>query len=328
MSQFQQQLHPELPNPTTLWGYRDTTQAVGSQTHLGGMIVTSQDQPVRIRFTNELPPTHILPVDTTIPGAETARPRTGPRCISTAVWSPGPVTAAPSTGGPPSDGPRLPSATGASFLNGPGGFLDILPGYNTMGPGQADYLYPNDQSYRLMWYHDHALGITRLNAYAGIATGYLIRDAVVANLENKGMIPPLSRLIPLVFQDKVFIPVHRLYPRPGGAGGPGDLWYPSVYDGGRRRRPDHLALPIPSCVPEFFGDTMLVNGSVYPYVEVEQRKYRFLALNACNARFLRIKLVAEDPSQPRRTPERLHQPHAGAGLRPDTPPKGAFWPRR
>ena len=281
IGQFQQQLHPELPNPTTLWGYRDTTQAVGSQTHLGGMIVTSQDQPVRIRFTNELPPTHILPVDTSIPGAQTGQAEN-----RTAVHLHGGLVPWTSDGGPfdwwTPGGPDY--TQGASFLNGPGGFLDILPGYNTMVQGQADYLYPNNQSYRLTWYHEHALGTTRLGAYAGIASGYLIRDSVVANLEKKGMIPPLERLIPLIFQDKVFIPSTGYIPDPGARGGPSDLWYPSLYDG-----PPPNTAPIPSCVPEFFGDTMLVNGSVYPYVQVEQRKYRFLALNACNARFLRTQ---------------------------------------
>ena len=116
---------------------------------------------------------------------------------------------------------------------------------------------------------------------------------MVADLETKGMIPPLTRLIPLVFQDKIFIPGNG-NPDPGGRGGPGDLWYPSVYDG----PPPTTSVPSPSCVPEFFGDTMLVNGLVYPYVEVEQRKYRFLALNACSSRFLRIRLVYEDPDNP------------------------------
>ena len=66
-------------------------------------------------------------------------------------------------------------ATGLSFLNGPGGVLDNIPGSPMVG-GQADYFYPNNQSTRLLWYHDHAHGITRINAYAGIASAYLIVD--------------------------------------------------------------------------------------------------------------------------------------------------------
>ncbi len=287
ISEFTQQLHPELPNPTHLWGYRDVNQAIGTQTHIGGLIVTNEKQPVRIRFTNELPATHILPVDPTLPGADA-----GAAENRTAVHLHGGLIPWTSDGGP-FDWWAPDGSSGASFLNGPGGFLDQLyPAGQKMVAGQADYLYPNQQSYRLMWYHDHALGITRLNAYAGIATGYYLRDSVVDHLEKTGMIPPLSRLIPLVFQDKTFIPSTG-NPDAGGRGGPGDLWYPSLYDG-----PDPNTAPIPSCVPEFFGDTMLVNGVVYPFVEVEQRKYRFMALNACNARFLRLKLVAEDPNNP------------------------------
>ena len=264
------------------------------QTHLGGLILATRNVPVRIRFTNELPATHILPVDPTIPGCESSAAQN-----RTAVHIHGGFVPWTSDGGPfdwwtpQNDGtPTTIGERGASFLNGPGGFLDLLPGYNTMGPGQADYLYPNDMSSRLTWYHDHALGLTRLNAYAGIASGYYIRDDKVALLESTGMIPPLSRLIPLVFQDKVFIP-NGFTPDPGGITPAvfGNLWYPSVYDG----PPPFTAQP-PSCVPEFFGDTMLVNGKVFPFVEVEQRKYRFLALNACSARFLRIRLVYEDPA--------------------------------
>jgi len=60
-------------------------------------------------------------------------------------------------------------------MNGPGGVTDNIPG-NPLLAGQADYFYPNDQSTRLMWYHDHAFGTTRINAYAGLATGYLCLD--------------------------------------------------------------------------------------------------------------------------------------------------------
>ena len=81
--------------------------------------------------------------------------------------------------------PRRPNyAHGSSFLNGPGGVLDNIPSM-PMQNGQADYYYPNDQSYRLIWYHDHAHDITRLNAYAGIASGYYLYDDVVLGMESK-----------------------------------------------------------------------------------------------------------------------------------------------
>ena len=91
-------------------------------------------------------------------------------------------------------------------------------------------------------------------------------------------------------------------------GQPGDLWYPSEYD------PSDLGpfadpLPFPSCVPEFFGDTMLANGLVYPTAHVEQRKYRLRVLNACNARFCTLRLFyAQDTSFPGSTQANLHRP--------------------
>ena len=96
---------------------------------------------------------------------EHAALRTG-RSISTAAWSRGPATAARSTGSPTranGDGARL---------AGP----SVIPWLWDATQKVWDYFYPNDQSARLMWYHDHALGLTRLNAYAGVATGYIVQD--------------------------------------------------------------------------------------------------------------------------------------------------------
>ena len=303
--QFQQVLHPDFIDSnkpayianfagTKLWGYRDATQDASAQTHLGGVIVATRDKPVRLRLTNRLPATHILPVDTTIPGADASAAQN-----RTAVHIHGGLVPWAFDGGP-FDWWTPSGASGPSFTNGPGGFLDKAI-HGPIGPtgkmaaGQADYVYPNDQSYRLVWYHDHAFGITRLNAYAGVASAYLIRDNVVERLEHNGTIPPLNRLIPLVFQDKTFIPVDGT-PDMGQVGGPGDLWYPSIYND--PPVPNLAPVPVPSCVPEFFGDTMLVNGVCYPFVEVEQREYRLLMLNACSSRFLALKLVAEDPANP------------------------------
>jgi spore coat protein A len=72
---------------------------------------------------------------------------------------------------------------------------------------------------------------------------------------------------------------------------PGDLWYPSMYEPDRWDLEEGPPPPIPSCVPEFFGDTILVNGAVYPFVDVEPRRYRFRVLNGSNARFYALKLV-------------------------------------
>ena len=99
------------------------------------------------------------------------------------------------------------------------------------------------------------------------------------------------RTLYLVFQDKIFYTGTNdpNYPVPGARSG--DLWYAHVYDTTRWTQGPGLTPPDPSIIPEFFGDTMLVNGTVHPYVEVEPRQYRFRMLNACNARFLRPRLV-------------------------------------
>ncbi len=160
---------------------------------------------------------------------------------------------------------------------------------------------PNNQGARLVWYHDHVFGLTRLNAYAGIASAYVIYDdyelSLVANSKLPGPLNP--RTVYLVFQDKIFVSANTAVVDPTWYDSlpnsrPGDLWYAHVYDtamfgplGPAPAGPP----PDPSCVPEFFGDTILVNGTVYPFLEVEQRQYRFRLLNACQAKFLNPRLV-------------------------------------
>jgi spore coat protein A len=133
---------------------------------------------------------------------------------------------------------------------------------------QRTYRYPNDQAAMQLWYHDHALGAPRINNYAGLQGVYLLRDRVEDGLN----LPSGAFEIPLVIQDRLFNP-------------DGSLLYPVVDKGGD---PDPRVPPI--WIPEFFGDTVLVNGNVWPFLEVEPRKYRFRILNASNARFYRLTL--------------------------------------
>ena len=112
---------------------------------------------VRLKTIDQLPPTHPLPVDTTIVGAELER-------NGVCVHLRGDLVPWTSDGGPHAW--FSPTAVGPSFLNG----TDV--------PGEALYRYPNNQSARLVWCHDHAIGITRLNAYAGIASDYITGDDV------------------------------------------------------------------------------------------------------------------------------------------------------
>lgn len=158
-------------------------------------------------------------------------------------------------------------------------------------PGTASFTYPNDQRATTLWYHDHTLGMTRLNVYAGPAGFYLIRggpDDVVLDSRDRspailpGPAPtvgdnPFGEYgeIPIVVQDRSF-------------NTNGSLFYPDTraffdeFEG--PYIPDTPVSPIWN--PEFFGNMMVVNGKTWPYLEVEPRRYRFRLLNGCNSRFL------------------------------------------
>lgn len=257
-------LHPDLPGPTRLWGYYDRSAGGDNRkVHLGAVVVANQGRPSRLQINNELGTgPHLLPVDLSLPGAAD-----GPRRIATHLH--GGFVPWASDGGPFHT--VAPDGTlGASMVN-------WLP--DTAGTLTHDLWYPNQQTPRLMWYHDHSMGITRLNAYAGIASAYLLTGPdEAALLAPGGALEGIGLGIPLVFQDKVFKVVADQW------GGPGDLDYPSVYPQNIR------GLPFPSCVPEFFGDTMLCNGAPYPAVNVEPKRYRFRILNANQAGFLNLSI--------------------------------------
>lgn len=121
------------------------------------------------------------------------------------------------------------------------------------------YEYTNHQSGTTLWYHDHSMGQTRLNVYAGLFGLYILRDS----LENRLNLPKGKYEIPLLVQDKSFKE-------------DGQLFYPDT--------PPFGVEVHPSIVPAFFGNTILVNGKVWPYLDVEPRKYRFRIVNASNRR--------------------------------------------
>jgi len=126
--------------------------------------------------------------------------------------------------------------------------------------------YPNDQPATMLWYHDHALGIARLNVYAGLTGMYLIRDEEEQALNLPG--GPYE--IPLLIQDRSF-------------GADGSLLYPPPKNGMH-----------PMWMQEFFGQTICVNGKAAPYLEVEPRRYRFRMVNGSNSRFYHLTLVPVD----------------------------------
>ena len=157
--------------------------------------------------------------------------------------------------------------------------------------GDASFKYPNSQRATTLWYHDHTLGMTRLNVYAGPAGFWLIRggpDDVVLDSrdESTAILPgpapgvgdhPLGAYgeIPIVIQDRSF-------------NVNGSLFYPDTREFFDEFTgpyiPDSTVSPIWN--PEFFGNMMVVNGFTWPYLEVEPKRYRFRLLNGCNSRFL------------------------------------------
>jgi spore coat protein A len=295
--EFTDTLHPAL-GPTTLWGYVPANYFVaGPRTprHLGGIVVAQKGTPLQFTFRNTLPTSHPIPVDRTIPGAERAVNRT-------AVHLHGGLVPWISDGGPFSWFDPL-GNHGISFLNN--GILNPGAAIN-----EAEYYYPNNQSARFVWYHDHAIGITRVNAYAGIASGYIIRDSFELSLGLPRIESPVtgdrvpSAEIPIVVQDKIFVNhanIGLLDPTWPGPITTGSLWYAHVYEKARWKLNGNGANgpggpPDPSVIPEFFGDTMLANGTVYPRVAVEPKRYRIRLLNACNARFLNLQLYVSDGS--------------------------------
>ena len=262
MTQFSQQLHSELP-PTTVWGYNGT--------YPGPTFDVQRGVPIKVNWINNLvdgmgtPLPHLLPVDTTLHGAGTQFPE-----VRTVAHLHGGVVEPESDGFPEYWFTADPNAP-ANGMGGPAG-------------NSALYTYHNQQPAATLWYHDHGMGITRLNVYAGLAGFYLVRDDKEAALN----LPSGDFEVPLVLQDRSFYADGQLfYPR-----GPGDLTDPGGADPLAGLPPDFSLYSDASVVPHFFGDTNLVNGVVWPFMDVEPRKYRFRMLNGSNSRFYDLQLDA------------------------------------
>jgi spore coat protein A len=138
------------------------------------------------------------------------------------------------------------------------------------GPGETQTVFYTNQSPQmpasLLWFHDHGLGATRLNVFAGLAAAYILRDEFDTGREpNPVGIPGGAYEIPLVVQDRQF-------------NADGTLLYPTS------------DIPGLTWIGEYFGDVMLVNGKVWPFLNVEPRMYRFRILNGCNARILSLDI--------------------------------------
>lgn len=411
--EYTQKMHTDLP-ATHLRGYiqldPNTGADIGTIQYLGPIIVAQKDRPVRIKLVNQLSIGQNgnlpLPVDHTYMGS------TGDTDNRTAMHLHGGNTPWISDGTPrqwikPSgevgnnrgesarnipdmwfdaSGNLIPSCTGQTLCTEAGASNDA-------GEGTLTFYYTNEQSARLMFYHDHAEGITRLNVYAGLAAGYILQDQTEQDLVNgtnlSGNNPSSAQVlpedqIPLIIQEKTFVPdktkpVINFYGPfasalqsqdptwnwgsgtvATGLNGNGDLWVPHIFMPNQNPGDPSGANPVgrwdygpwfwppfvgiqngpianpyydplcnattgtnvnpllgtcegefipgvpngakdvygvdnplgqPSGQPEAFNDTMTVNGTVYPYTEVEPKKYRLRILSVGNDRHLNLSMV-------------------------------------
>jgi FtsP/CotA-like multicopper oxidase with cupredoxin domain len=168
------------------------------------------------------------------------------------------------------------------------------PGYAIRGPQWVDgiekkFVYQNDQPAGTLWYHDHALGITRLNVYAGMAGFYLLRDDLDTGLPGNSLdLPAFPYEAAFAIQDRMFLETGQLF-YPAFPGDP--FWSDFITDEG-------LAdddVPQPSALAEFFGDHMVVNGLIWPKMDVEPRNYRLRLLNGTDSRFMAIEFYEVSP---------------------------------
>jgi spore coat protein A, manganese oxidase len=210
--------------PTKVWGYEGQ--------YPGPLFDVERGKLIEVRWENQLPTEHIFRIDPHIHGAMPPAP-----AVRTV--------------------PHLHGSRSESESDG-------LP-EKWFTPGKsAVYRYPNGQQATALWYHDHALGITRLNVYAGLSGLYFLRDAFERSLN----LPSGDYEIPLILQDRTLDQQ-------------GQLVYAPAQD-------DAIPLSPGLWGPMFFGEFPVVNGAIAPYLEVEPRPYRLRLLNSCNSRFLRI----------------------------------------
>lgn len=323
--QFEQQILPDSLPPTTVWSYGSIDHPE-TFNYPAFTIEARWRTPVRVKWINDLVDgegdflPHLLPVDQTLhwanpPGGAdgTDRRGTNPETYL------GPVPIVTHLHGSEGVGDESDGYAEAWYLPAAD---DIPAGYSANGTwyqffktksekkfgqtweaGTSVFQYPNGQRATTLWYHDHTLGMTRLNVYAGPAGFYLMRGGpadIVIDRRGGGRAslpgpapalgdPPGTRYyeIPLAIQDRSF-------------NDDGSLFYPSTRAFFEGLEPGDLQIPFvpdeacdgetsdvsPIWNPEFFGNTIVVNGRTWPFLEVEPRRYRFRLLNGCNSRFL------------------------------------------
>jgi spore coat protein A, manganese oxidase len=278
--QFEQFLgvYDDQGNPleTTVWGYM--AGKLGG--YPGPTIIAYQDSPVTVRWQNKLPVDgHLLPID---PSVHLAEPRS--RTLGEGFV---PIVSHLHGGHNRSAHDGLPEqwftqSKGGSGTTGP---REIGPDFVT---STMEYL--NDQQAATLWYHDHALGITRLNVYAGLAGFYVLQDQERLQLVAKSVLPTGAYDIGTAIQDRAFTEDGQLYypafkndPLPGTDGDEtvGDVVGDEFYE--------QMGDDAPSIVLEFFGDVIVVNGMAWPNLDVAAGDYEFRLLNGSDSRFYVLK---------------------------------------
>ena len=223
LNQFKTKFHRDLPD-TLIWGYDGSSP--------GPILEVEQGHPVRVHWQNDLPTTHLLKyIPTSMDGGAP------PPEVRNVTHLHGAAVSQPSYKDRKFNSDGWPDAW-------------TLPGEEQI----ADY--PNAQSSRTLWYHDHPGGATARNVYAGLAGMYLIHDSYERSLK----LPDGKFDIPILVQSR-------------GFNNDGSLFYPT------------------EGFKEFYGNALSVNGKVWPYLNVEPRKYRVRFLNASNARTIALKLI-------------------------------------
>ncbi|MGB5891517.1 MAG: multicopper oxidase domain-containing protein [Thermoanaerobaculia bacterium] len=264
---------------TNLWGYGyDDERGVSWP---GRTFQVQSGTPTTVRWNNDLGRKHLLPVDTSLhwcyslPGYEHYSIKKNGVPIVT----------------------HLHGGHSASEFDGNPEFF-WSPDYKIVGPQWAplggiikDFEYLNDQSAGNLWYHDHALGITRLNVYAGLAGFYFVRDGAGGPDDgtpgNSLGLPAWPYELAYAIQDRMFTKNGALfYPA-----FPGDPAWEDFITGEGLNDDD---VPQPSALAEFFGDHMVVNGKIWPKADVEPRNYRMQLLNGTDSRFLVVRFRAVD----------------------------------
>jgi spore coat protein A len=257
MLQHTWQFHRDL-KPGPVWGYwatnpHDPEKPIGMG-YLGPTISATKDHPTVIKYRNQLPTTHMFQsvVDRIRNGDPQLTPTAPPPYHSQPPFPPNVNVwnVVHQHGGftpPQSDGMPLQSYS-------PDGVHG--PSYFTLDPSRAKsneaiYAYTNHERSSMLWYHDHGMGLTTLNVYAGLAGLWLVGDPA----DDKIGLPGSEFEVPLILQDRTF-------------NSDGSLAYTMTEREGE--------------------DTPVVNGKAYPFLAVEPRRYRLRILDASNERFFRL----------------------------------------